>query len=194
MTNYNNIFYNKTLLTYLADFCDIPELLVLKSINKCSSRLTKISFASIVKRIENNKYKIIPTVVANRLYLYFLNKKDYNSLIKVIPFTESIVSYRIFINIDVKVAVQILGMIRRTPRILRKKRGATEGGCRPPKEVWRSPYHIVKETFGLNLEVFKYAVDLCVVYGLTYLLNEDEFYCDTEEDIPFLEYIENNIN
>lgn len=182
------------MLTYLADFCDIPELLVLKSINKCSSRLKNISFASIVKRIENNKYKIIPTVVANRLYLYFLNKKDYNSLIKVIPFTESIVSYRIFINIDVKVAAQILGMIRRTPRILRKKRGATEGGRRTPKEVWRSPYHIVKETFGLNLEVFKYAVDLCVVYGLTYLLNEDEFYCDTEEDIPFLEYIENNIN
>ena len=193
MTNYNNIFYNKTLLTYLADFCDIPELLVLKSINKCSSSLNKISFASIVKRIENNKYKIIPTVVANRLYLYFLNKKDYNSLIKVMPFTESIVSYRIFINIDVKAAAQILGMIRRTPRILRKKRGATSLRWLP-KEVWRSPYHIVKETFGLNFEVFKYAVDLCVVYGLTYLLNEDEFYYDTEEDIPFLEYIENNIN
>lgn len=177
----SNIFNVYPILTELSDFCDIKELMTLKTLTKTSSRINT-SFLIIVKRIENGKYRTIPVQIANKLYIYFLKNKNYKCLLKVLPFTESVVSYRIFIGIDKRMSEKVLGVIRRKPSVLIYSD--------PEKKAWNSPYYIMKETFGLNLEVFKYAVDLCIVYGLTHLVNEDEFFIDTDEDIPFLEYLQ----
>ena len=177
----NILFYNASFWIHLSKFCDIPELITLKYVNKSSNRV-KISFETIVDRIKKNSFNTIPICLANRLYTYFLRNREYEYVIRVAPYTERVVSYRIFINLDIKMSEKLIGMIRRNPGILYE--------C-PKKTVWYCPYYIAKQTFGVNLEVFKYAIDLCIVYGLSFLINSDDFCIDTQEDAIFVEYIEN---
>jgi len=166
----------------ISNFCDIPELITLKYINKTSYRASGDTFQRIVDRVKNNKFVKIPPYMANKLYTYFAKNKEYDFMIRVSPFTRGVISYRIFINLDIKNATSLWNSIKHNPSLLVSS---------IQKSVWYSPYHIAKHTFGLNLEVFKYAIDMCIVYGLTYLL--ENFTIDTEEDIIFLEYIENNV-
>lgn len=172
----------------LSQFCDIPELTAIKYICKPASK-ANITFKTIVHRIKSKTFKNIPESLANKLYNYFLQNKEYRYLISVIPFTQGVVSYRIFINLDIKNTETILGMIRRKPSILTVD---TDLPPRSRNRAWYSPYYIAKQTFGVNLEVFKYAIDMCIVYGLGYMLTSEEFYVDTPEDQVYMEYIENN--
>ena len=179
----NILFYNSSFWIHLSEFCDIQELVALKYVNKSSNRV-KTTFKTIVDRVKKNYFKNIPIYIANRLYNYFLQNREYEYSVRVAPYTIGVVSYRIFINLDLKMSETLIGMIRRKPSILYD--------C-PKKSVWYCPYYIAKQTFGVNLEVFKYSIDLCIVYGLNYLINSDDFCIDTQEDIVFMEYIENNV-
>lgn len=184
----NNLFLHNSIWFNISKFCDIPELINIKYICKSSNKVN-ITFKTIVERIRSNSFKNITTILANKLYNYFLQNKEYKYLIRVIPFTNGVVSYRIFINLDLNNTEKILGMIRRKPTIL----SIDTDIPRRRNRAWYSPYYVAKQTFGVNLEVFKYAIDMCVVYGLGHMLTTHEFYVDTPEDEVFMDYIENNI-
>lgn len=183
-----NILDNSIYWRCILDYCDISDVMSIVYVNRSSNKGIGNTLLRIVEKVKKNNFINIPVRVANKLYSYFLTKKEYKYMFRVLPFTQEVVTYRVFVKLDLKYAIKLFHNIKHNPKILEKDL---------QNRVWFTPYKIAKETFGINLDVFKYAIDMCIVYGLSYMIIdkyiEESPSNPDEDDIVFLEYIKNNV-
>jgi hypothetical protein len=171
----NVVVNSSDMWNIVSEFLDMGEVIELKKVNRSSGQI-KIDYLS---RIRNNQYNTIPVSIAKYYCPYFLKNREYNNFFKIIPYmgTDTL-SFKIFRHMALSDAIDVYYAICKYD-IMKKKNS------------WKYPYFICQECFGYNFEVFKYFIHLNQLRGLDYLAYD--FKIIDEDDIIFIEYLENHI-
>ena len=161
----------------VSNFLDIWDVIQLKQVNRASSRV-KLDY---LEKIRNDDYITIPRPMADYYSKYFLRVREYHNFIKTIPYLSKYsLTFKIFRHMTLSDAIDVHYAICQYSVMLHKN-------------SWKYPFLICRECFGYNLEVFKWFIGINHLRGLDYLINYGDFEIIDEDDIIFVEYLENHI-
>jgi hypothetical protein len=170
------------LLNTISGFLEISEKRNLKIIDRKTNKSIILNKKKSLEDILSGKFNKIPSEISLEAARLALNHMKYDIFFKIIPFiTEnSVFSYNIFNRLTLLESKKFIFLIEKYPHIMENYEEYDDN--------WFIPFSIIKWTFGCNLEVFRYALELGRLRGLDYLIEEDSDFFNYQDDDDYIAF------